>query len=162
MYIDPPEHRYRGARSLVVLHDYHLRSFVQIWKRAHAKLISLPESDDPSYDSREALLSHVLSAARGYMVWMCEVLELPDPQIDKPPAAESVAAAVDDYVHHLADRWAGPLVDVDADRFENTEHQSRWGVRYCVDAMLEHAVMHPLRHEHQLHVLMGETPTTDS
>jgi hypothetical protein len=161
MNMDPPEHRYNGARSLVMLHEHQLRLFVQTWKRAQAESLGLPVTKDPSYASREALLLHVLGAARGYMVWICEVLDLADPQIDKPPAAEAVGANVDEYVKHLAGKWATPLVGVDEVRFEDTEHKSRWGVLYCVDAMLEHAVMHPIRHEHQLRVLMGEAPTDD-
>ena len=50
-------------------------------------------------------------AARGYMTWMCEVLELPDPEIRIPP--------------------------------EPT-------------ALLEHAVMHPIRHAFQLEELMHQ------
>ena len=65
MHITPPEHRYNGARSLVVLHEHHLRSFVKTWKRAQAKSLPLPATEDPSYASRETLLRHVLSAARG-------------------------------------------------------------------------------------------------
>jgi hypothetical protein len=34
-------------------------------------------------------------------------------------------------------------------------YPSRWGTEYCIDAMLEHAVMHPIRHEFQLRNLMG-------
>jgi hypothetical protein len=51
--------------------------------------------------------------------------------------------------------WATPLAQVDADRFERPEYESRWGTRYCIDAMLEHAVMHPIRHAFQLQSLMS-------
>jgi len=34
--------------------------------------------------------------------------------------------------------------------FDRPEHESRWGVKDYVDAMLEHAVMHPIRHAFQL------------
>lgn len=39
---------------------------------------------------------------------------------------------------------------------ETPEYPSRWKTLYCVDAMLEHAVMHPIRHAFQLEELMGE------
>ena len=41
----------------------------------------LPKTDDPAYESLDTLLHHVFRAARGYMTWMCEVLELPDPEM---------------------------------------------------------------------------------
>jgi hypothetical protein len=41
------------------------------------------------------------------------------------------------------------------EEFSKPVYSSRWGVNYCVDAMLEHAVMHPERHRFQLLELMG-------
>ena len=38
------------------------------------------------------LLNHALRAARGYMVWMCEKLELPDPEIEPPPELAVIEA----------------------------------------------------------------------
>ena len=66
---------------MVLLHEEHLRRFVHVWRLALESSVSLPPTDDPAYVSLEALGRHVLSAAAGYMIWMCEVLELPDPGI---------------------------------------------------------------------------------
>ena len=96
---------------MVLLHDEHVRRFLVVWNQAQAASVVLPKTDDPAYASLETLLRHVLGAARGYMTWMCEVLELPDPQIRIPP--------------------------------EPT-------------ALLEHAVMHPIRHAFQLEELMHQ------
>ena len=38
--------------------------------------------------------------------------------------------------------------------FMDKTYTSRWKVEYCIDAMLEHAVMHPIRHEFQLSNLL--------
>jgi len=78
-------YRSRAVRALVLLHDEHLRRFLDVWNQAHAASIGLPTTTDPSYASLEVLLRHVLGAARGYMTWMCQVLELPDPEIRTPP-----------------------------------------------------------------------------
>ena len=42
------------------------------------------------------------------------------------------------------------------DRLETPEYPSRWQTRYCIDSMLEHAVMHPIRHAFQLEELMHQ------
>jgi hypothetical protein len=152
-----PKYKYNGARSLVLLHDQYLRSFVQTWKQAKKQNIVLPETDDPAYVSLEAFLRHPLRSARGYMTWMCEKLELPDPQINPTPAVEVIEAEADNYLEHVIECWKLPLSDVPEDKFINTVYKSRWGVEYCIDAMLEHAVMHPLRHEFQLKNLMNFT-----
>lgn len=141
---------------MVRLHEHHLRSFLATWKRAKACNVALPETDDPDYVSLEALLLHVCRAARGYMWWMCRALELPDPGIRNPPDVDHIETEAEDYVDHLARRWDGPLTQVPPERFEDKTYPTPWDVPYCIDSMLEHAVMHPIRHEFQLKELMGE------
>jgi hypothetical protein len=149
-------HAYRGARALVLLHETHLRDFLSVWKRARAAGVSMPATEDPSYESLETLLRHVLRAARGYMTWTCEVLDLPDPDIRPTPEAEAIEAEADTYLEHVLERWQGPLCNVAPERFEDKTYTSRWGVNYCIDAMLEHAVMHPIRHEFQIERILTE------
>lgn len=98
------QYRSRAVRALVLLHDEHLRRFVQIWKVALASSVHLPPTDDPNYASLEALGRHVLSAAGGYMIWMCEKLGLPDPEIRSPPDAAGVAREADEYMQHVLER----------------------------------------------------------
>lgn len=149
-----PEYRYGGARAMVLLHEHHLRRVLETWSRAKASGLDLPETSDPDYASLDVLLRHVCRAARGYMVWICEVLGLPDPKIRKVPEAEELFGEVQRYLEHLLERWRVPLTDVDEERFYRPEFPSRWKTKYCVDAMLEHAVMHPIRHEFQLNALL--------
>jgi hypothetical protein len=148
------EYRSRAVRALVLLHDDHLRRFLDVWKRAHSAAVALPKTGDPAYASLETLLHHVLGAARGYMTWMCEVLELPDPNINRPPEPALLAAEAYSYMEHVLEKRRTPLRDVGDDRLERPEYPSRWQTRYCVDSMLEHAVMHPIRHTFQLEKLM--------
>jgi hypothetical protein len=138
----------------VLLHDDHLREFLVVWKQAHAASVRLPKTDDPAYASLDTLLRHVLGASRGYMTWMCDVLELPDPEIQIAPEPAELARNPDNYLEHLLEKWRLPLQDVGDDRLETPEYPSRWRTRYCIDAMLEHAVMHPIRHAFQLEELM--------
>jgi len=149
-----PEYAYGGARAMVLLHEENMRLFLDAWRAAHAAGLALPRTEDTAYASREALLAHVLGAARGYMRWMCEVLELDDPRIDPVPALDRIEAEADRYLAHVLQAWRAPLAQVPEQRFYEPEHASRWKVKYCVDAMLEHAVMHPIRHRFQLVELM--------
>ena len=141
---------------MVLLHEEHLRHFVHTWRLALATSVSLPPSDDPAYASLGALGQHVLGAAGGYMVWMCEVLTLPDPGIRSAPDAAAMVRDADDYMEHVLDRWRAPLREVSNERLETPEYPSQWQTRYCIDAMLEHAVMHPIRHAFQLDELIKD------
>ena len=141
---------------MVLLHEEHLRRFVHTWRLALAASVSLPPTDDPAYASLGALGQHVLGAAGGYMVWMCEVLTLPDPGIRSAPDAAAIVRDADDYAEHVLERWRAPLRDVSDDRLEVPEYPSRWRTRYSIDSMLEHAVMHPIRHAFQLDELIKD------
>ena len=151
-----PAYRYGAARTMVYLHGQYLQECLTAWQAAKAAAIQLPETEDPSYVSMETLLHHLLSAGRSYMVWMCKVLDLPDPQIRETPQAEVIEAEAEGYLAYLIERWRLPLAEVDEDRFWRPEYPSNWGVRYCVDAMLEHAVMHAIQHRVQLEELLEE------
>jgi len=47
---------------------------------------------------------------------------------------------------------------VKPEQLDGVEARSRWGVSYSVDAMLEHAVMHPMRHAFQIEGWLAEDP----
>ena len=142
-------YRYGGARALVLLHDNHLRSYLVIWQQANAAGVTLPETNNSNYASLETLHHHVLASARGYMNWICENLQLPDPQINEAPDSESIGNEGKAYVEHILERWRLPLADTEPQRFREI-YTSTWGIEFSIDSMLEHAVMHPIRHEFQL------------
>jgi hypothetical protein len=62
----------------------------------------------------------------------------------------------DDYMEHVLERWRAPLREVSNERLETPEYPSQWQTRYCIDSMLEHAVMHPIRHAFQLDELLKD------
>ena len=148
MPINEDAYTYGGARALVELHDQHLRAFVRAWTGAVAKGVELPAAAAEHMSSLAAMLRHVLGAARHYMVWICENLLLPTPAID--PVPDDVEERLDAYLEHQLAGWDGPLYDLDEKTADRAMFDSSWGVAYCIDAMLEHAVMHPIRHTLQL------------
>ena len=149
------EFRSRAVRALVILHEREMHRFYATWRDAHRASIALPDTPDPNYASLETLLGHVLGAARGYVVWMTARLELPDPGIEPAPESAAIVEQAESYLEHLLERWPDALRDVPDDRLEDVTYPV-WGVEYSIDAMLEHAVMHPMRHAFQLEELMEQ------
>ena len=148
-------HYQSGAvRALVHLHERHMRSFLETWKRAKAAELALPATEDPDCMTLEAMLAHTLRASRGYMVWMCANLALPDPEINPAPDLDTVEIEADDYLEYLLERWRSPLVEMTEARIVE-EYTSNWGETFTVESMLEHAVMHPIRHAFQLETLLA-------
>ena len=150
-------YKYKGAEALILLHEEQMLSFIKFWKTAKQANLILPTTDDPDYHSLNHLLRHVVRSSRGYIIWICEKLELPDPQIKVEPNIDEIETAIDDYATHLLERWKLPLTKIDEESYFNQTYISNWGTNYCIEAMLEHAVMHPVRHEFQLKNLLSNS-----
>jgi hypothetical protein len=91
---------------------------------------------------------------RGLMVGFRDFDQNP-PLIQDAPEATAIVRDADDYMEHVLERWrAGQLREVADEQLESPEYPSEWQTRYCIDAMLEHAVMHPIRHAFQLDELI--------
>jgi uncharacterized damage-inducible protein DinB len=146
-------YRYRGARVLVLMHERELTAFLPVWRRARKAGLTLPSTQDPNYASLQSLLYHVLRCPRRYMTWICEKLGLPDPGIDQPPPVERIEEDAERFLLHVLDRWRLPLAHLDEERFGEI-HVSYWGEQMSIEGMLEHAVVHPMRHAFQLEELM--------
>ena len=129
--------------------------FVHTWRRALAASVSLPSTDDPDYTSLDAFRQRLLGAVGSYMIWMCEVLTFTRPRNPLGPGRGCHSPRCRQYLEHVLDRWRSPLREVPDERLETPEYPSRWRTRYCIDAMLEHAVMHPIRHAFQLDELIN-------
>lgn len=156
-------YEYRGARSLVLLHEKTIQGFTAAWKEAKTLNIKLPETKDPAYRSLDALISHILKCACRYLNWCCKSLNLPDPETPDVPSLEEMEERLDPFLKDLFVRWRSTFKDIPEEKFYKPEHLSWWNVQYCVDAMLEHAVVHPMRHELQLRELIaasGEKPNS--
>jgi hypothetical protein len=87
---------YPGALALIRLHDQHMRSFLETWKKALLAGVILPETDDPSYKSMKTLLRHVFRSSRNYIGWICQKLELQDPPINKVAELAKIEQTADE------------------------------------------------------------------
>jgi uncharacterized damage-inducible protein DinB len=146
-------YRWRGARALVLLHEQSMRSLLPVWREAVRRGVNLPATDDPDYASLHTLLHHLFRASRGYMTWLCEKLGLPDPGIEKAPPPDVVEQEADRYLEHLLESWRTPLAGLEEAHFQPL-FKTRWGADLSGEGMLEHAVVHPMRHRFQLEELM--------
>lgn len=149
-----PVYQHRGARALVRLHETHLREFLAVWREFVDAGAPLPESEDPDYESAEHLLRHVLGAAGHYLEWTCTRLGWKSPGVRPAPEVERVAELADEHLEHLLGLWRVSLTELTHEVCDLSSFESAWGPPYCIDAMLEHAVMHPIRHSYQLREIL--------
>src|SRR5262245_26475791 len=148
---DTMEFRSRAVRSLVELHEKELRSFFEVWTRFVAADLAMPEAHgDESYENRERLGGHVLMAARGYLTRIGEWVGRPVSDVDDskdPYEIVGRAAAFTDGVLAAYRRHLAEITDLE---LEPQVHRTRWGDLMSVENLLEHAVVHPMRHRIQL------------
>jgi hypothetical protein len=145
------EYRSRAVRSLVELHEAEMRRFLDTWARFVAAGAPMPEAHgDDSYASRDALGAHVLMAARGYLVRIGEWIERPVTDVDASSDATDIASRMEPFAEHLFAAYRRHLVHVSPEQVDPQVHKTRWGDLMSVDNLLEHAVVHPMRHRIQL------------
>ena len=150
------EFRSRGVRSLVELHERELLEFVSTWRRFVASGKPMPEAHgDIDYESRERLVAHVQGAARSYLLWIWEVLEQPIEGLQLIRDAGVIVPRLDAFMMETLDGWRRHLVALADDQLSPRQYLSRWGEPHTIEQMLEHAVVHPMRHRIQLERILA-------
>ena len=150
------EFRSRAVRSLVELHEHELRSFLQVWQRFVEANLPMPEAHgDESYASRERLAGHVLIAARGYLTRIGEWVSRPVTDVDGSQDPLDIAARRSRFADDLLAAYRRHLAVVTVEELEPQNHRTRWGELMSVEMLLEHAVVHPMRHRIQLERILS-------
>jgi hypothetical protein len=147
----------RGVRALVLLQMSEMEELFKVWKVARRSGVKLPATRDPAYQSIDLLMRHPLRSCRGYLTWLCEVLGRPEPKVPDPPEAEKVAAQGAAYLKVLAKAWEKHMAWMPNRTLDSFRvYKSRWGAPMTVEAMFEHAAVHPMRHRFQLEELIAK------
>lgn len=113
-----------------------------------------PETEDEACRSVQAIVSHVVGAGYGYADLLRKSFSMPS---TRPPKAllshreslEQLDAALAYTAETLEGRWL--MTD---EELAAVVIDSGWGVRYDAEQLLEHAVVHVLRHRRQIEKFM--------
>lgn len=143
-----------AVRACVELHEIELIRFYEVWEKYCASGTRLPETTDPSYKSPEHLGGHVLRAARGYLTWIGDCVKRPVTDLDSEADLVRIARRGRGFVDEVLAAWRRHLVALEDTELAPITYRSRWGEDYNIEQMLEHAVVHPMRHRIQLERLM--------
>ena len=108
------------------------------------------QTRDEDCRSVQTIMSHVVRAAYGYADYIREQFSIesarPHPRLlSHRESLEQLAAALEYTAQTLEGRW-----EMSDEEIAGTVINSRWGVVYNVEGLLEHAVMHILRHRRQI------------
>ncbi len=109
-----------------------------------------PRTSDENCRSVQTIRSHVVSAGYGYAAYMRGAFAM---TTDRPPkrllshreVLEEFEAMLAYTIATLEGRW-----EMTDETIESTIIPSNWGVIYNLEQMLEHAIVHVLRHRRQI------------
>ncbi len=144
-----------AVRNCVELHEIEIKKFFDVWEKFRASGLQLPVTDDPSYETPEHLGGHILRAARNYLTWIGECVKRPVTDLDRENDLVKIARKGRVFLDEVLTGWRMHLSALDDSELAPTTYKSRWGEDYNIEQMLEHAVVHPMRHRIQLERLMA-------
>lgn len=109
-----------------------------------------PDTKDANCHSAQTVMSHVVAAGYGYANYIREVCSMtiaspPKRQLAHGDSLKEFDAMLAYTEATLADKWEMPEDDITA--ISMTVH---WGPTYDLEQLLEHAIVHILRHRRQL------------
>jgi uncharacterized damage-inducible protein DinB len=109
------------------------------------------------YDrSIQAIMKHVVSSGYGYANYLRKLWSIPvtSPQVPLESLAGAIASVhkILAYTSEtLEGRWS-----LSEEETDNTTFVVSWGVTYNIEQILEHAIVHILRHRRQLEKILGQ------
>lgn len=119
------------------------------------RAVCRPEGEE--FRSIQAVVHHVVRAGYGHadhlrLALGVEGSHVEVPLGDRAESLEQLAAVVAYLAATLEGRWRMSEDDMSA-----VEFRSAWGVTYDLEQMLEHAIVHVLRHRRQIERFLGES-----
>ena len=115
------------------------------------------ETSDEDCRSAQTIMAHVVGAGYSYADYLRELFAIASnrPASELSSRRESLERfdAMLEYTNEtLKDRWIMSDEEIDASVIK-----TRWGVTYDVEQLLEHAIVHILRHRRQIERLIAAT-----
>jgi uncharacterized damage-inducible protein DinB len=130
-----------------------LRRLVQTFDEEAFNRILDPETSDENCRSVQTIMSHVVSAGYTYADYIRGGLAM---ETDRPPrrllSHREVLKEFDAMLRYTVETLEGQWELTD-ERIQSITIQSRWGVTYDLEQLLEHAIVHVLRHRRQIEKL---------
>jgi uncharacterized damage-inducible protein DinB len=113
-------------------------------------LIVDSQTTDEDCRSVQTIMSHVVRAAYGYADYIREQLSIkstrPQPRLlSRRESLEQLEAALRYTIETLEGRW-----EMSAEEISGIVINTRWGAVYDAEGLLEHAIVHLLRHRRQI------------
>jgi uncharacterized damage-inducible protein DinB len=120
------------------------------------------QTKDEDCRSVQTIMSHVVRAAYGYADYIRGQLSIastrPQPELlSREESLEQLDAALRYTIETLDGRW-----EMSGEEISGIVIKTRWGAVYDLEGLLEHAIVHILRHRRQIEKFIWQGPITVS
>jgi len=114
------------------------------------------ETQDESCRSIQTIMHHVIRAGYGYATYIRTAFGTPTerPQVPEPKRADCARMLVEMLAYNeatLEGKWQMPDEEI-----VKIQMRVPWGVTYDLEQLLEHAIVHILRHRRQIERFLSE------
>ena len=153
----------RAALALAEEHEAERQRLYALLPRFAPGLFTT--GDVTTEDNLRGILCHVTFATYSYGRWIHRVNGRLELDVEKAQKAEFLArvqacdsaAAFAEASAWGAGHYYAALADVTAEEM-GREFTTNWGETMAVETMMEHALVHLMRHRRQLEILLGDRP----
>lgn len=151
------ENKYREGTLGAMLDEYkraadELRKTIVELNQDRFTAIADKKTEDPECVSIQSVMNHTINAGYGYTYYLLKNFIDPENIRVKPPVPQSpqeAASELDKMMEYtitkLTQHFSPDLLEV-----EGKEFKVAWGQNYDFEQMLEHAIVHILRHRRQI------------
>ncbi len=159
--------KYRTNGAIGALVDEYERSVEElklvIENVTQDQLITIvdPDTDDPDCRSIQTILTHVIRAGYGYVVYIRKA-QGEDLADKKNEILHSIVAYQDglDQMFAYNDQLFKDYPNVKLEEYDcDKKMVMRWGQKYDVEQLMEHAIVHILRHRRQIERFLQKMKT---
>lgn len=113
-----------------------------------------PHSSDPDCRSIQNILAHVVGSAFSYAIYIRESIDqaVPRPGLRHRDTALEYIEDLDE-VMTFTKKTFSTIYDQSLEKFEFSDKiKTKWGQSYDIEQMMEHAIVHVLRHRRQIEI----------
>lgn len=112
--------------------------------------ISIVEGESEHCCSIQIIMNHVVRAGYGYANYIRDALSIDAMPIeDRQIEQIKIGGEIDKMFSYTTEIFEGERQITD-EEMENIYFKTRWEVTYNIDQLLEHAIVHALRHRRQI------------
>ena len=114
------------------------------------------ETRDESCRSIQTVMHHVIRAGYGYATYIRKAFGVPAERPEVPePSRDDCAGRLQEVMDYTENTLEGKWLMTD-DEITAVKMDTPWGVRYDMEQLLEHAIVHILRHRRQIERFLSE------